>query len=74
MFAMKDGDWRINRSPSMMPEAKKIKHQTLRKKIFDSLGGVCIRCGFSDERALQVDHVEGVLVAYHARGTGTYTR
>lgn len=30
-----------------------------RKRIIDRLGGVCVRCGFSDWRALQIDHVRG---------------
>ena len=30
-----------------------------RLKILDLLGGKCMRCGFSDFRALQVDHVNG---------------
>lgn len=28
-----------------------------RQKLIDAMGGVCERCGFDDERALQVDHV-----------------
>lgn len=31
----------------------------IRNKIFDALGAVCIRCGFSDIRALQLDHIKG---------------
>lgn len=31
----------------------------LRDKCFDLLGHVCNRCGFSDKRALQFDHVNG---------------
>lgn len=30
-----------------------------RHELIVALGGVCVRCGFSDERALQVDHVNG---------------
>jgi len=29
-----------------------------RQKVVDSLGGVCVRCGFSDIRALQIDHIK----------------
>jgi hypothetical protein len=29
------------------------------RKIHEALGGVCVRCGFADRRALQVDHVGG---------------
>lgn len=31
----------------------------LRKKILFLLGGKCNKCGFSDERALQIDHING---------------
>lgn len=31
----------------------------LRLKIFEKLGNKCVRCGFSDFRALQIDHVHG---------------
>ncbi len=31
----------------------------LRKEILNALGGKCVRCGFSDPRALQIDHVHG---------------
>jgi hypothetical protein len=30
-----------------------------RAQFLDDLGGRCVRCGFSDPRALQVDHVAG---------------
>lgn len=33
------------------------KIRELRKKILYSLGEKCLKCGFSDERALQIDHV-----------------
>jgi len=38
------------------------KHRTrpkLRKQILDKFGNACNRCGFSDPRALQIDHVNG---------------
>lgn len=31
----------------------------LRTKLLELLGGKCVRCGFSDPRALQIDHVNG---------------
>ena len=31
----------------------------VRAKALDHLGNVCVRCGFSDPRALQIDHVNG---------------
>jgi len=36
-----------------------------RKRVLAKLGGKCCRCGFSDWRALQVDHVNG-------KGPSTY--
>jgi len=31
----------------------------LRKQVIDLLGGVCVKCGFNDIRAFQVDHING---------------
>jgi len=31
----------------------------LRLKVIEKFGGKCIRCGFSDWRALQIDHING---------------
>jgi hypothetical protein len=35
------------------------KHEKLREQAFAVLGGKCVVCGFSDPRALQIDHVNG---------------
>lgn len=35
------------------------RHRTIRGRIIDKLGGKCQRCGFTDYRALQIDHVNG---------------
>jgi len=35
------------------------RRQKYRRKVLEKLGGKCVRCGFSDVRALQVDHVHG---------------
>jgi hypothetical protein len=32
---------------------------SMRLKIFDILGHECVKCGFSDKRALQFDHING---------------
>ncbi len=32
----------------------------LRSRALEHMGGVCVRCGFSDPRALQIDHIEGM--------------
>jgi len=31
----------------------------LKNKIIEKLGGKCVKCGFSDSRALQIDHING---------------
>ena len=31
----------------------------LRSRLFDLLGAKCVRCGFEDKRALQLDHING---------------
>lgn len=34
-------------------------HRRTREAVIDKLGGACVICGFSDYRALQIDHVNG---------------
>lgn len=34
-------------------------HRKLRTQVLLLLGGVCVRCGFTDHRALQIDHCRG---------------
>jgi hypothetical protein len=41
------------------PEYRKERRDRKRLEIVDHLGGKCVRCGFSDIRALQIDHVNG---------------
>lgn len=31
----------------------------LRRKVIDHFGGKCVKCGFTDWRALQIDHING---------------
>lgn len=33
--------------------------QKRRKDVLEKMGGKCVRCGFSDFRALQIDHING---------------
>lgn len=33
--------------------------RNVRQEVIEILGGYCVRCGFDDWRALQVDHVHG---------------
>jgi hypothetical protein len=35
------------------------KNHEWRAKVLAHLGGKCVRCGFTDPRALQIDHVRG---------------
>jgi hypothetical protein len=40
-------------------ERMKKYRQEYREKIFAKLGNKCVKCGFSDPRVLQIDHVHG---------------
>ena len=33
--------------------------ERIRNEVFVLLGSVCVRCGFDDKRALQIDHING---------------
>ena len=37
----------------------KSRTESLKQKVYDKLGSVCVRCGFEDKRALQIDHKNG---------------
>ena len=38
---------------------KSERYYRLRLMVLDALGGRCCKCGFSDFRALQIDHING---------------
>lgn len=40
-------------------EYRKDWRQERRQKVIELLGSICVKCGFSDARALQIDHVNG---------------
>jgi len=40
-------------------DQRRIQHKEIRKKLFQLLGNDCVRCGFSDIRALQLDRKNG---------------
>lgn len=40
-------------------KATRLKTATSREQIIKLLGGKCKHCGFTDKRALQVDHING---------------
>lgn len=35
------------------------KKNAIRIRIINALGGKCVRCGYEDKRALQIDHING---------------
>lgn len=45
-----------------------------RAKVFELLGNVCKRCAFTDQRALQVDHVNGNGASERKLLKGAYSR
>lgn len=45
----------------------KARYHAARKSVFELFGNKCKRCGFADERALQIDHVEGLGVSTEKR-------
>lgn len=49
-------------------------NQARRQKAVDHLGGKCARCGFNDQRALQIDHVNGLVGQIREGRTVTWRR
>ena len=49
------------RDKNKIEKKKKVKHyfQVRRKAALAILGDKCIKCGFDDPRALQIDHIHG---------------
>jgi len=45
--------------PEKFRKQRRQWHHKVRFQIIDLLGGKCVVCGFSDWRALQVDHIKG---------------
>lgn len=45
--------------PPKLPGLPRPKLPSIRVRAINKLGGVCIRCSFSDIRALQIDHING---------------
>lgn len=43
--------------PKHYAEQSRRAKQRLREKIFSVFGCVCVQCGFSDKRALTIDHI-----------------
>ena len=34
-------------------------NRRIRSEVLERLGGICVKCGFTDTRALQIDHIHG---------------
>lgn len=50
--------WQLH-NPEKTAAWKLKGQQRVRRRLIEALGGRCVQCGFSDWRALQVDHVNG---------------
>ena len=48
----------------------KKRREELRGRAIERLGGKCTSCGFSDFRALQIDHINGDGIKDRARNSG----
>lgn len=46
-------------NPKNVKESNKKYHAKNRENLLNLLGNVCCKCGFSDKRALQIDHIHG---------------
>jgi hypothetical protein len=47
------------RNPEKTKKWKDEGRRRARQRMLKDLGGRCLRCGFTDTRALQIDHVNG---------------
>ena len=67
---MKNGDWRVDKSPSTRNEYRRKWFRKVREDTVRMIGSECKSCGYSDIRALQIDHTEADSAA-DKRFTGT---
>jgi len=67
--------WRAEHKEQIKATTRKKREQN-RFKLIAAYGGKCVKCGFSDIRALQIDHVHGggqaELKAHRANMSGYY--
>jgi hypothetical protein len=50
----------MNNDPQASVEGyHKKRRRLLKERVFQKLGAICARCGFTDIRALQIDHIKG---------------
>jgi RNase P subunit RPR2 len=54
-----------------MRETNNVSNAKRRAEFIAELGGACVRCGFDDPRALQIDHVNGGGIAELRTLSGT---
>lgn len=40
-------------------ESQRKYHKRIKTELFNLLGNKCVKCGFEDKRALQIDHING---------------
>ena len=45
--------------PEKIKDIAKRGRMKQKREVFELLGNKCVRCGFSDPRALQIDHING---------------
>ena len=70
-----DPGFREKHNASSRKYSKKLTitpHQKRRIQVFEILGSECKECGFSDKRALQVDHIFNNGYKHYKNGSGTY--
>lgn len=63
--------YRENHRKKLALNARK-KYEENRLQMIKLLGGKCIKCGFSDKRALQIDHINGGGSKSHSLEKGAY--
>lgn len=49
-------EWK-KQNPGRVKELDKKSRERIRSRVLEMFGGKCCRCGFSDHRALQLDHI-----------------
>jgi hypothetical protein len=50
---------RVRTHPELNRKHTREYNARVRKSLIELLGGKCVRCGFDDPRALQIDHIHG---------------
>lgn len=64
---------RYHKNPARSKKTNEAARHRLRDEVLRLLGGKCVRCGFDDPRALQVDHIEGGGGQEHKLINSSYT-